>query len=359
MKSELNYIDLITFTLYVNSFIQPVRKLSNFAEQFANGMAGLRRFEEIMAIEPSVKEADSARPLAVSAGRVDINNISFAYGKAAPVGRTGGLAPAAAAKDKGEDCAKGGEADTVLTDAVMDGPAQEDRDVLSGVSIHAAAGETIAVVGQSGGGKTTLCQLIPRFYDVDAGSIEIDGQDVRDVTKFSLRSAVGIVQQDVFIFADTVRENIRYGRPDASDEDVAAAARQAEIYDDIAAMPDGFDTYVGERGTRLSGGQKQRIAIARIFLKNPRILILDEATSALDTITEEKIQKSFDELMKGRTSFVIAHRLSTVRSASRIVVIDNGTIAEQGTHEELLAMGGEYAALYNAQKLFETRVEEN
>ena len=313
MREQLNYIDLITFTLYVNSFIQPVRKLANFAEQFANGMAGMKRFEEVMAIEPTVKEAPAASPLDVSAGEVNINNISFSYGA--------------------------------------------DREILSDVTIHAAQGEMIAVVGPSGAGKTTLCQLIPRFYDVDSGSIEIDGQDVRDVTKYSLRSQVGMVQQDVFIFADTIRENIRYGKPDATDEEVAAAAKRAEIYDDILAMPDGFDTYVGERGTRLSGGQKQRIAIARIFLKNPKILILDEATSALDTITEEKIQKSFDELMRGRTSFVIAHRLSTVKNADRIVVIDGGTIAEQGTHEELLARGGEDARLYNAQKLFDTKAE--
>ncbi len=347
MQEQLNYIDLITFTLYVNSFIQPVRKLANFAEQFANGMAGFRRFEEVMAIEPSVKEASSARPLTVSAGAVFISNVSFSYGsgKEKDSGVGEGAEQAAAVKDSAEAESAGAPGKTAR------------REVLKDVTIHAAPGETIAVVGQSGGGKTTLCQLIPRFYDVDSGSIEIDGQDVRDVTKYSLRSQVGMVQQDVFIFADTIRENIRYGKPDASDGEVAEAARRAEIYEDILAMPDGFDTYVGERGTRLSGGQKQRIAIARIILKNPKILILDEATSALDTITEEKIQKSFDELMKGRTSFVIAHRLSTVRNADSIVVIDGGTIAEQGTHEELLARGGEYASLYNAQKLFDTKAD--
>lgn len=347
MQEELNYIDLITFTLYVNSFIQPIRKLANFAEQFANGMAGFRRFEEIMAIEPSVKEASSAKPLVVSAGEVLISDVSFSYGSGRGMGSGSGegTEQAAAAKNSAE----AQSADTVDNAA--------SREVLTDISIHAAPGETIAVVGQSGGGKTTLCQLIPRFYDVDSGSIEIDGQDVRDVMKFSLRSQVGMVQQDVFIFADTIRENIRYGRPEATDEEVATAAKRAEIYEDILAMPDGFDTYVGERGTRLSGGQKQRIAIARIFLKNPKILILDEATSALDTITEEKIQKSFDELMKGRTSFVIAHRLSTVRNADSIVVIDNGTIAEQGTHEELLNRDGEYASLYNAQKLFDTKAD--
>jgi ATP-binding cassette subfamily B protein len=210
----------------------------------------------------------------------------------------------------------------------------------------------IAVVGASGGGKTTLCQLIPRFYDVTGGAIRIDGTDIRDVTKESLRSSVGIVQQEVFIFADTIMENIRYGRPDASDEEVFEAARKAEIYDDILEMQDEFQTYVGERGAKLSGGQRQRISIARIFLKNPAVLILDEATSALDTITEQRIQHSFEELMKGRTSFVIAHRLSTVRGADRIVVIEEGRIVEEGSHRELLQADGEYAKLYRTQELF-------
>ena len=215
-------------------------------------------------------------------------------------------------------------------------------------------GETVAIVGPSGGGKSTLCQLLPRFYDVDSGSISIDGHDVRKLTQGSLRRSIGIVQQDVFLFADTIRENIRYGRPGASDEEVERAARQAEIYDDIMAMPDGFDTYVGERGALLSGGQKQRVSIARIFLKNPPILILDEATSALDSVTESKIQGAFDRLARGRTTLIIAHRLSTIRSASRILVIRDGRIAEEGSHQALLALNGEYARLYHTQNVGET-----
>ena len=304
MEGKLNYIDLITFTLFVSTFVTPIRKLSNFSEIFVSGTAGLRRFMEIMAVEPVVVEKEDAEPLVVDKGEVKLENVTFSYNNI--------------------------------------------KEVLKGIDLDVRPGETVAIVGHSGGGKTTLCQLIPRFYDVTGGSITIDGQDVRDVTKSSIRQNVGIVQQDVFIFADTIFENIRYGRPDASYEEVVEAAKRAEIFDDIMAMPDQFDTYVGERGTKLSGGQKQRVSIARIFLKDPKILILDEATSALDTITENHIQESFEELAKGRTTIVIAHRLSTVRDADRIVVIEDGLIVEEGTHDELLLENGEYAKLYNA-----------
>ena len=309
MKGEMNYVDLITFTLFANSFITPIRKLAQFAEVFTDGVAGLSRFYDLMQVKPDIVEKPDAKDLVVKDGTIDFDHVSFQY--------------------------------------------NSSRQILSDITLHVNSGEKLAIVGQSGGGKTTLCSLIPRFYDVTKGAIRIDGTDIRDVTKHSLRSSIGVVQQDVFIFADTIKENIRYGRPDASDAQIVAAAKMAEIYDDIMAMPDGFDTYVGERGVRLSGGQKQRISIARIFLKNPKILILDEATSALDTITEQKIQASFDKLAVGRTSLVIAHRLATVKDADRIVLIDEGKIAEMGTHQELLAKNGEYARLYNTQKLFE------
>lgn len=307
MQGRLNYIDLITFTLFVSTFITPVRKLTQFAEIFASGAAGLQRFDSVMKMQPTVVQAADAKPLAVPQGKIDIDHVDFHYA--------------------------------------------DGRQILNDVDLHIQSGEMIAVVGSSGGGKTTLCQLVPRFYDVTSGDIRIDGTDIRSVTKESLRSAVGIVQQEVFIFPDTIMENIRYGRPDASDEEVVLAAREAELYDDICQMKDGFLTLVGERGTRLSGGQRQRISIARIFLKNPKIVILDEATSALDTVTEQKIQQSFEKLMKGRTSIVIAHRLATVKNADRIVVIEDGRIVEQGPGAELIAEGGEYAKLLKTQEL--------
>ena len=223
--------------------------------------------------------------------------------------------------------------------------------MLHDITLHVAPGQTIAIVGPSGGGKSTLCQLIPRFYDVTSGKILLDGLDIRSLTQKSLRRNIGIVQQDVFLFADSILENIRYGKPDATMDEIVEAAKRAEIYDDILAMPDGFDTYVGERGTLLSGGQKQRISIARIFLKNPPVLILDEATSALDSLTESKIQHAFDELAKDRTTLIIAHRLSTIRAASRILVVSDGKIVEAGTHAELMAMGGVYARLCKTQNL--------
>ena len=305
MRGEMDYRDLITFNLYIASFVNPMRKLSNFSELFANGFAGLNRFVEVMRTEPTVQDKPDAKALENVKGKIEIDHVSFAY----------------------------------------DG----DLAVLHDVSMQVRPGETIAIVGPSGGGKTTLCQLIPRFYDVTSGSISIDGLDIRDVTQRSLHENIGIVQQDVFLFADTVFENIRYGRPDATAHEVEEAAKKAEIYDDIMAMPNGFETYVGERGTLLSGGQKQRIAIARIFLKNPPILILDEATSALDSVTEAKIQRAFDNLARGRTTLIIAHRLSTIRSASRIVSIADGVITECGTHAQLLETGGIYSQLYKTQ----------
>ncbi len=306
MKDDIDYRDLVTFCLYITSFVGPMRKLSGFSELFANGFAGLKRFMEIMRLEPTVKDKPDAHELNNVQGRISVENVSFTY----------------------------------------DG----DLDVLHDVSLEVEPGETVAIVGPSGGGKTTLCQLIPRFYDVSTGAIRIDGMDIRDVTQQSLHRSIGIVQQDVFLFADTILENIRYGRPDATEEEVIEAAKKAEIYDDILAMPNGLQTYVGERGTLLSGGQKQRVAIARIFLKNPPILILDEATSALDSVTEAKIQRAFDALSKDRTTLIIAHRLSTIRAAKRILSIADGVIAECGTHEELLATDGIYAKLYQTQR---------
>ena len=308
MDGQMNYIDLTTFCLYTSTFINPMRKVSTLSELLVDGIAGLSRFVDLMRIEPDLTDKPGAVELQNVEGRIDVENVSFAYER-------------------------------------------DDTEVLHHVDLHVKAGETIAIVGPSGGGKTTLCSLIPRFYDVVEGSIKIDGLDVRDVRQQSLHRNVGIVQQDVFLFAASIMENIRYGRPGATTDEVLEAARRAEIYDDIMAMPDGFDTYVGERGVLLSGGQKQRISIARIFLKDPPVLILDEATSALDSVTEAKIQRAFDELARGRTTLIIAHRLSTVRNASRILVIRDGLITEQGAHAELMERDGDYAQLYSTQNL--------
>ena len=307
MGNQMDFIDLTTFTLYVTTFITPIRKLSAFVEQFMQGMAGFKRFTELMRVEPDIQDAPDARSLTDVKGDILVDDVTFRY-ESSP------------------------------------------EPVLEHVTLHIAPGETVAVVGPSGGGKSTLCQLIPRFYDVTGGRVLVDGQDVRELKQHDLREHIGIVQQDVFLFAGTIYDNIRYGRPDATEAEIIEAAKRAEIYDDILEMPDGFQTQVGERGVMLSGGQKQRVSIARIFLKNPPILILDEATSALDTVTEARIQSAFDALAQGRTTLIIAHRLSTIRSAGRIVVIDGCGIAEEGTHAELMAKGGEYAQLYQAQK---------
>ena len=307
IDNSIEMVDLLTFTLYISTFTSPVRKLVNFAEMFANGFAGLSRFADLMRTEPDLQDAPDAVELQNVRGEISVEHVSFAY--------------------------------------------DEDLDVLEDVSLRVKPGETVAVVGPSGGGKSTLCRLIPRFYDVSGGSICVDGLDVRQVTQESLHHAIGVVQQEVFLFADTIGNNIRYGKPDATTEEVVAAAKRAEIYDDIMAMPDGFDTYVGERGTLLSGGQKQRVSIARIFLKNPPILILDEATSALDSVTEAKIQSALDALAVGRTTLIIAHRLSTIRSANRIIAVADGKIVEEGSHDELMAKNGLYADLYRTQNL--------
>jgi len=309
MGDRLDYIDLITFTLYITTFISPMRTLARMMEVMTQGAAGFSRFLEIMRTAPAIANAPDAKELNAVRGAIDYDHVDFSY--------------------------------------------EDGTEVLRDIDLHIAPGERFALVGPSGGGKTTMCHLLPRFYDVCAGSVSIDGQDVRSVTQESLRRNIGIIQQEVFMFAGTVRENIRYGRPDATDAEIVEAAVRAEIHQEIMAMPNGYDTNIGERGVMLSGGQKQRLSIARVFLKNPPILILDEATSALDSVTEQRIQRSLEELSCGRTCIIIAHRLSTIRSADRIAVVEGSGIVELGTHADLMAKGGVYAALQNAQQLAE------
>lgn len=301
---EVDVTDLVTFLLYIGVFTEPIKTLVDFTEMFQNGYSGFERFLEVMAIEPDIADAPDAVELKDVDGRIEFKDVTFGY------------------EDSSEK-------------------------VLEHVNLDIAAGEYIALVGSSGAGKTTLCSLIPRFFDVTGGEVSVDGHDVRSLTQKSLRNHIGIVQQDVYLFAGTIYENILYGKPDATREEVIAAAKNANAHDFIMALEDGYDTDIGQRGAKLSGGQKQRISIARVFLKNPPILIFDEATSALDNESERIVQESLEKLAAHRTTIVIAHRLSTIRNAERILVLTEDGIAESGTHQELLALGGVYSQLYN------------
>lgn len=305
LKGHISMPDIVAYLLYINFFMQPVRRLTNFIEQLQSGMTGFKRFIEIMEIQSEIKEKEDAVTLEDVQGNIELNDVKFSY--------------------------------------------NNGTSILSGLNLSIPKGESYALVGPSGGGKTTLCHIIPRFYEIDAGSIKIDGKDIRDIKLKSLRENIGVVQQDVFLFTGTIRENILYGRPNASDKEIIDAAKNANIHEFIMSLEDKYDTYVGEKGLKLSGGQKQRISIARVFLKNPPILILDEATSALDNESEVIIQKSLDKLAQGRTTLIVAHRLSTIKNADRIIVLTKNGIEEQGGHDELLNKNGIYSKLYNSQ----------
>ena len=312
-QGQLQAVDMATFALYISLFCTPLETLVNSAETYQKAIAGFKRMDEVLSTVPDIQDKPSAADLQVTAGAVEYRDVCFSY----------------------ED--------------VELGAGDGTRPVIDHMDLSIRPGQTIALVGPSGGGKSTTCSLLPRFYDVAAGSISIDGQDVRDVTQHSLRRAIGLVQQDVYLFDGTIGENIAYGKPGATTEEIAEAARRANIDTFIESLPQGYDTVVGERGSRLSGGQKQRVAIARVFLKNPKILILDEATSALDNESEEAVQESLEELARGRTTIIIAHRLSTIKHADEIATVEHGRVVERGTHEELLARGGTYARYYRMQ----------
>lgn len=304
-KGSLDPADLAVYALYIGIFVNPIEVLVEFTEMFQKGYSGFKRFVEVLETQPDITDSPGAKPLENVEGRIAFKNVSFSY-----------------------DCSE---------------------NVLEHIDIQIEAGKTVALVGPSGGGKTTLCSLLPRFYDVTDGCVTIDGQDIRSVTLKSLRSNIGIVQQDVYMFGGSIRDNIAYGKPGASDEEIVEAAKRANIHDFIVSLPEGYNTFVGERGARLSGGQKQRISIARVFLKDSRILILDEATSALDNESERHIQESLEELAKDRTTIVIAHRLSTIRNADEIIVLSDEGIVERGNHHELMQKDGLYASYYNMQ----------